>query len=477
MFETGVRQVRMAVGLVSGRRLSTRNLEKLVDDALVTLAEFGVPGADADALLGAPIPDPQEQREATNRCLRRTARRLAVRSTFYARRLAAAPTEPRQLDTESLRAIPVTVKRDLVERPGDFLCTDVRRYLSTRTTGTTGHPTEIWLSRYEMDLWSALGALGALLRDDLRPSDIQQVNVSSRAIAANHLYAGICRLTRTGCRLLGIMTPDDALDALTEGGATILSTYPSYLGELVTAARRRGIGQDDFKLRRITVGSEVLSPSLADAACRVFGVPQIVDSFSVTEVIPVTASTCSQRHLHHDVTSGMTELLDLRTGEPAAPGALGTLVITPFFPYRDCMPVLRYDTRDVARCLPDEPLTCELAGFPATSQVVGKADSLVVAGTDHVVTPRELIEAIEALPTQPWPARYLAAVVDGRLRLTLPATAVDGFGEAATQRHFAEAGVDVDLTIAGHDQATPLRHTRSDLHEASFTASPALIGA
>lgn len=475
MFETGVRHVRMAVGLVSGRRLSTRNLEKLVDDALVTLAEFGEPGADVDTLLGVPIPDPQEQREATNTCLRRTARRLAVRSPFYARRLAAAPTEPRQLDTDSLRAIPVTVKRDLVERPGDFLCTDVQRYLSTRTTGTTGRPAEIWLSRYEMDLWSAFGALGALLRGESQPSDIQQVNVSSRAIAANHLYAAVCRLTRTGCRLLGITTPDDALDALTEGGATILSTYPSYLGELVTAAQRRGMGRDDFKLRRVTVGSEVLSPSLAVAACRVFGVSQIVDSFSMTEVIPVTANTCSQRHLHHDVTTGMTELLDLRTGEPAGPGALGTLVITPFFPHRDCMPVLRYDTRDVVRCLPDEPLTCEAAGFPATSQILGKAGSLVACG-DRVITPRELIEAIEALPSQPWPARYQAAEVDGRLRLTLPAAAVDGFGEAATRRHFAEVGLDVDLTIVGHDQATPLRRTRSDLREPSFAASPALIG-
>jgi phenylacetate-coenzyme A ligase PaaK-like adenylate-forming protein len=477
MFETGVRHVRMAVGMVSGRRLNTRNLAKLVGDALVTLAEFGEPGADADTLLGAPIPDPEEQREFVTRCLRRTARRLAVRSPFYARRLAAAAIEPRQLDAETLRALPVTIKRDLIERPGDFLCTDVERYLTTRTTGTTGRPAEIWLSRYEMDLWSALGALGALLRDELRPSDIMQVNISSRAVAATHLSAAVCRLTQTGCRLLGITAPDDAVDNLAGGAATILSTYPSYLAELVKAARRRGMGPGDFKLRRITVGGEVLSPSVAQAACSMFGVPQIVDSFSMTEVIPVTANTCSQRHVHHDVATGMTEVLDLRTGEPAAPGSLGTIVITPFFPYRDCMPVLRYDTRDVVRCLPDEPLGCELAGFPATSQILGKADSLVHVGADGVVTPRELIDAIEALPAEPWPARYVAADVGGKLKLTLPAAAVAGFGEAAAQRHFAEAGLDVDLAIVSDDQAAPLRRTRSDLHETSFGATHALIGA
>ena len=126
-------------------------------------------------------------------------------------------------------------------------------------------------------------------------------------------------------------------------------TYPSYLAELVRAARRRGMGPDDFRLRRVAVGGEVLSPSLARAACQTLGVAQVEDSYSMTEVIPVTARTCGQRHLHHDVNLGLTELLDLETGEPAEPGALGTIVITPYFPYRDCAPVFRYDTRDVAR--------------------------------------------------------------------------------------------------------------------------------
>src|ERR1022692_5251173 len=81
-------------------------------------------------------------------------------------------------------------------------------------------------------------------------------------------FAPPCRLAGAGCRLLGIVSPDEALDSFGGGGATVLSTYPSYLGELVTAARRRGMGPDDFQLRRVTVGGEGLSPSLAPAACQ-----------------------------------------------------------------------------------------------------------------------------------------------------------------------------------------------------------------
>jgi phenylacetate-CoA ligase len=477
MFETGVRQFRLALGMVTGRRLDPRNVARLVDDALATLAEFGEPGADAAELIDGPMADPGARLEIATRSLRRTARRLAAQSPFYARRFTSAHANPAKLDIAGLRTIPVTVKADLTERPEDFRCTDVPAYLATRTTGTTGHPAEVWLSRYEMELWPALGALASVLRDDLRPGDVMQVNVSSRSTAAMHLAATSCRLAGAGCRPLGIVPPEAALDSLAKGGTTILLTCSSYLAELVTAARRAGMGAGDFRLRRLVLGGEVLSASLAQAATRTFGVPLIEDSYSMTEVAPVTGRACSQAHQHYDLNVGLTELVDLDTGEPAAPGALGTLVITPYFPYRDCMPVFRYDTRDVARCLPDAPLRCELAGIPATSQILGKADQLLRLPGGEVVTPRQLIEAIEALPAEPWPARYRATAHDGRIRLTLPASAIAGYGEAEAGHHFAAAGLDVDLDIVGDDQAAALRRTRSDLHETTFASQHALVGA
>jgi phenylacetate-coenzyme A ligase PaaK-like adenylate-forming protein len=479
MFETGIRQLRMALSMVNGRRLDTRNLQRLIDDLIATLAEFGTigDGMDEQQLLGGPLADPAARRDFAQRGLRRTARRLAVQSPFYARRFTAANLDPGKLDLDGLRTLPVTTKRDLIERAADFLCMDVSPHLTTRTTGTTGRPAELWLSRYEIEVWSGLGALASLMRGGLLAGDIMQVNMNSRAIAANHMAAATCRLAGAGCRLLGIVSPDEALDNLAEGGATVLSTYPSYLAEVVLAARRRGMGPDDFRLRRVTVGGEVLSPSLAQAACQTLGVARVDDVFSMTEVIPVAGATCSAGHLHHDLNNGHTELLDLETGEPAAPGALGTIVITPYFPYRDCMPVFRYDTRDVAQCLSDDDITCELAGTPAMSQILGKADSLLRLGADTVITPRQIVVAIEALPTAPWPARYRAAVHEGRLRLTLPAAAVADYGDAAARRHLADSGLDADLVIVGDDKATSLRQTRSDLHESTFASQQALIGA
>ncbi|MDQ1739773.1 MAG: hypothetical protein QOE53_1425, partial [Pseudonocardiales bacterium] len=415
-------------------------------------------------------------RDFINRSLRRTARRLDAQSPFYQRRFAAAGIAADKLDVETLRAIPVTVKRDLIQRQAEFQCADSTRYLATRTTGTTGRPAEIWLSRYEIELLSGLGALAAILRDEVRSSDVIQVNVSSRATVAVHLNAAFCRLVGCGCRVIGIVSPDEALDSLLDGTVTLLATVPSYLGELVTAARRRGLGPSDFQLRRIDGGGEMLSSSLAAAARETFGVSRVNDVFSMTEVIPVTGRTCSAGHLHHDINMGLVELLDLETGEPAAPGALSTVVITPYYPYRECMPIFRYDTRDVVRCLPEGELQCEVAGIPATSPVLGKADQLLRLGPTDVVTPRELVEAVEALPSQPWPGRFRAQVAEGRLQLRLTESALDGLSEADAREHFADRGLDVDLALVSDADAVLLRPLRSDLRETTFVAAPALIG-
>jgi phenylacetate-CoA ligase len=170
------------------------------------------------------------------------------------------------------------------------------------------------------------------------------------------------------------------------------------------------------------------------------------------------------------------ELLDLDSAGEASTGQLATVVITPYFPFRECMPVFRYDTRDVVRLLPEGPLTCELAAMPGTGPIVGKADGLLrVAG--GVVTPRDLVEAVEALPARPWPARFDARLVAGRVQLRLPASALAGLDAADVSNHFTERGLDVSVSVVDDASGPRLRRLRSDLHELTFVSVPALEGA
>jgi hypothetical protein len=134
------------------------------------------------------------------------------------------------------------------------------------------------------------------------------------------------------------------------------------------------------------------------------------------------------------------------------------------------MPVFRYDTRDVVRRLADADLDCSLAGTPATSQILGKADHLLHIG-GRVVTPREIVEACEALPGEPWPARFRVRALPGELELTLSQDTAGGLTADEVARRIAldERGLPVVCTVVDAPSATALRPLRSDLLETTFT--------
>lgn len=471
MFQTGIRQVRMAMSMVWGRPISPGNVERLIEDALETLATFGAPGDDVAQLLDGPFNDPRMREDFQTRALRRTARRLARVSPHYRRVFDSCGLDPDSLTVEAMERVPVTLKGDLLATPADFLATGSRPYVSTRTTGTTGRPAEIWLSRYEMELWPAMAALSGLLRNEISPDDCMQVNISSRATAAVQQNLTVCRLVGARSRMLGVVPPDESLDSLLGGTGTpptLLATYPSYLAQLVHAARRRGVGPEDFRLRRIDCGGEVLSSALSRAAYETLGPRLVNDTFGMTEVLPVSGRVCDQGHLHHDLNMGFVEIVDLITGTPVGPGQLGTVVITPYYPYRECMPVFRYDTRDIVRRLPDAPLTCELAGVPATSRILGKADHMLQVG-DEIVTLRDLVEVVEDLPSRPWPARFGASVDAGRVQLRMPADLHAGASASDLRRRLGERGLDVEVVTMLDDRtATRIRPLRADLLETTF---------
>lgn len=474
MFETGIRQFRMAMAMVWGYHINPRNVERLVEDGLKTLKEFGAPGDDVQQLLDGPFADAKARQDFQNRSLQRTARRLARFSPYYQKLFATLDINLEKLTIADMPHIPVTQKRALREQPQDFITTNTQPYVATRTTGTTGQPTEIWLSRYEIELWPALAALSGLLRNEINPNDCLQINISSRATAAVQQSLTVCRLAGARTLVLGIIPPDESLDSLisnSDEAPTLLSTYPSYLAQLVKAARRRGLGPQDFRLRRIDCGGEVLSATVTQAAYETLGPTLVNDTFGMTEILPVSGRVCNQGHLHHDLNIGFVEIIDLETGKPAAPGRLGTVVVTPYYPYRECMPVFRYDTRDVVRALSASPLTCELAGVPATSRILGKADHLLHV-REQVVTLRDLVEVYEALPSQPWPARFNAWIEDDHIELMVPEEALIDVTREEVERRFREVGIAVHVAncVVREEDMKQLRSLRADLLENTFAA-------
>jgi phenylacetate-CoA ligase len=485
VIETVPAQLRYVCTLAFGARLHTRSLDRLVTALLDARAEFGAVGRDAAEALRGPELDDATRREVQIRRFRKQAQ-LAARTPYYGRLFAELGIEPRKATWADLEALPPTPKDALKADPDAFVPRDARPAFRALTTGTTGIPTTVYFSRAEFEATVALGAISVLLGRQVEPGDVVQLSVSSRALFPVMLAAQIAARVGAVVYQAGFVEPGHALALLAEKRslrghspqANVLSTVPSYLGSLVERAAELGYRPRDFGVERVVLGGEVATQGLRDRATRLFGDVEYVEPYAATEIMGTGALTCLSGHLHFPVPPGLVEVLSLDGRREAEPGEPGTLVVTPFAPYRTTTVVLRYDTADVVR-VPAEPLTCELSTIPATSNVLGK----LARSVPHLggwTFPRDVAEALEALEEVPLPARFGMRAHRGGVAVEVVAREDD----TQTRRRIATAlerrvplcGLRVVTDPAALEDPVLLR---TDLREHSFSdfAAPPLRAA
>jgi phenylacetate-coenzyme A ligase PaaK-like adenylate-forming protein len=478
MLATALAQLRLAAAMLTGRAVPGWVLASLIDAAIATRREFGALGADAAEAVAGPALDAAAQREVQLRRFRSQARRAAA-TPYYRSRFPDLGLDPGQLTWEQIAALPLTPKDALRDDPDAFVHPRARPVLQATTHGTTGEPTRIAFSAAELRLMAGFAGLGFVLQGQIGPEDVVQINTASGALLGNwNLAAGASQIGAL-VQPVGLIAPERTLALLArplaipgkKARVSFLSTYPSYLGALVETGLARGYGPADFGLERIAVGGEIVTAGLKARARALFGEVAYSEGWAMSETFPFGAQRCADGHLHSEPSHGLLEVLDPDTGEAAAPGAIGVLVATPFAPYRTTMPLLRYDTGDLVRALP-EPAACPLRHQPATSDLLGKRGLSVVQ--DGVwTTPRQVREALEALPAVPLPARCGFWPVEGGVAVEVMVRESD----ATTRRLVAAAleaqGVSLRELRLVTDPAALSRPLplRGDLREAAF-ASP-----
>jgi phenylacetate-coenzyme A ligase PaaK-like adenylate-forming protein len=429
MIDAALAQMRFAASLTLGVPFSVRSLDRLIIALQATRHEFGTTGPGGRDLLQGPALDEETRREMQLRRFRTQAQRAVRETAYYQGLLTRLACDPARLRYEDIGHLPLTPKEAIRDTPDAFVRRTARPVFRTTTTGTTGRPTRVAFSAYEMAVYVALGAISHLFEGHIGSEDIVQISTSARATLGNTCFAGACARVGALVFLGGLVSPAESLAALAEPYAipgkharvSVLCTYPSYLGELIETGLQLGYRPADFGLRRIHVGGEVVTAGLKARCQDLFGLVTFVEGYAQTETWPVSATRCEHGHLHFEPSQGLVEVIDPDTGKPATPGALGTLVVTPLPPYRDTTLVLRYHTEDMVRVL-SGPLTCPLRHLPAVSNVQGKL-RLAVRHAAGWTCPRDLLEALEALPEVPLPARCGFWAVPGGVAVEVVARA------------------------------------------------------
>ncbi len=453
----------------------------MIDAVLETQHEFGSLGPQGGELMG-PTLDEDTRREFQQRRFRKQAVRAARETTYYRDLFQRVGLDPAKLRYDDIPRLPLTPKEAVRGDAEAFIRHTQRPVFRSTTTGTTGWPTSIGFSEYEMRVSVALAALSALNAGIIGPDDIVQISTSSRALLGNLVEAGACARIGALVHMPGQLDPEFTLALLRERHrlpgrkerVSILGAYPSYLGELVTVGLQLGYGPADFGVERVTSGGELVTAGLKRRAQQLFGPMVVQEGFGMTEPWPFGGTLCSAGHLHWEPSAGLMEVVDLHPKAPAAPGTLGTLVLTPFPPFRETTILLRYDTEDVVRTL-DRPAACEMRHLPATSHLLGKRRLAVQH--DHGWTfPRDVLEAVEAVDEIPLPGRCGFWAVPGGVAVEVVAPQAMPNVRRQLEAELEARGVPLQALHLVPDRSE-IRHPlpfRGDLRELSFDDFPSL---
>jgi phenylacetate-coenzyme A ligase PaaK-like adenylate-forming protein len=453
MFETAFAQLRYAASVIFAIPFDLRSLDKLVEGILATQHEFGTLGSDSAEFLGGPELDEETRRDVQLRRFRTQAVRAVHETEFYKNHFDNLAIDPTQLKYEDISRLPVTSKEAVRNNPDAFVRRGSMPAFRTTTTGTTGKPTSVYFTAREIQATGLLGAITFLQSGQIGPEDIVQISTSSRATLGNTCFSQACQRIGAVWYQTGLVDPAHALMLLSEEHrlpgkkprASFLNTYASYLGELVEYGLANGYRPEDFGPERISVGGEIVTAGLKDRCQKLFGPVEFIQGYAMTETWPFSGSRCSEGHLHFEPSQGLLEVLDPDTSEPARPGQTGTIVATPFPPYREASVVLRYDTEDVVQPL-SGPFTCNLKHWPATSDLLGKL-RLSVHGPDGWIYPRQIREALEAVEEVPLPARCGFWAMNGGVAV-----------EVLVQK--AEAAIRHKIGQCLEEQSVPLKELR-----------------
>ena len=284
--------------------------------------------------------------------LERLQRQVGIcyeKSPLYRKKLDKAGVTPDKIKTlADLQRLPFTLKDDFRDNyPFGMFTVPLKKILRLHaSSGTTGKPTVVGYTRFDLDMWSdcvarLITAVGA--RDD----DMAQIafgyGLFTGALGLH--YA----LEKIGASIIPISSgqTEKQVMLMHDFGTTVLVSTPSYALHIGEVAEAMGVS-GELKLRLGLFGSEGCTAEMREQIERSLNL-FATDNYGMSEILgPGVSGECHLRcGLHFNEDHFLPEIINPETGEVLPEGERGELVLTTLT--KEGLPVLRYRTRDITR--------------------------------------------------------------------------------------------------------------------------------
>jgi phenylacetate-CoA ligase len=313
----------------------------------------------------------------------RQFRRLREASPFYARKFREAGLGSSFVGLGDLASLPFTTKDELKaamdEDPpfGSNLCVEpslVKRLY--QTSGTTGEPSVLALTRADMETWTVMGTR------TYYATGIHEHNSVLTTFGAGPFVAGHTHfvLQRIGTRSVPVAPGDTTrvLFSLRLGLADTLLATASFAQYLANRLETSDVQSSVRSLTHIVTGGEAGGgiPAIRDHIQNVLGVT-VTEVMGIGDVAPSLFGECPHQQGMHFCGTGhiWPELIDSQTREPMKiePGAVGELVYTSLT--REAMPVVRFLSGDLVRI---EGTSCDCERTSFRMRCIGRRDDMFI---------------------------------------------------------------------------------------------------
>ncbi len=313
----------------------------------------------------------------------RQYRRIREGSPFYARKFREAGVGNSFVSLADLSQLPFTTKSELKdaldEGPpfGSNVCVapdQVKRVY--QTSGTTGSPSVLALTRGDMESWTVMGTRTYYATGIHEHSSVLTTFGAGPFVAGHTHFV----LLRIGSRSVPVAPGDTerVLFGLKIGLAdTLLSTasFAQYLANRLEKAER---DPSSMALTHVVTGGEPGGgiPAIRDHIQRVLGVT-VTEVMGIGDIAPSLFGECPHQQGMHFCGMGHVwpELIDPESREPMdiETGAVGELAYTTLT--REAMPVVRFLGGDIVRI---EGTSCECERTSFRMRVLGRRDDMFI---------------------------------------------------------------------------------------------------
>lgn len=349
--------------------------------------------------------EPEQYAVREERALAKQFAYVTAHSAFYQKKFQGAGAVSTRGE---LAALPFTEKDELRASQeayppfGDYLTASPETVTRVhKTSGTTGRPLYIALTRRDIEMTHECGAR-AYFCAGLRPGD-RVVHCLNYQMWAGGLTDHLS-LERVGATVIpfGVGNTRGLLRTIRDLEINAISSTPSYLVHLADIVRSElGIEPHELGLRKGFFGGEpgLQNPNVRGGIERTWHLRAMDANYGMADVLSIFGAECAVRDGLHFQAQGalLVELIDPVTlaNIEIKTGARGELVYTNLI--REAQPLVRYRSHDAAEIVSSEPCACGRTSF--RFRVLGRSDDMVhVRGVN--VFPTAIAEVLASFPDE-----------------------------------------------------------------------------